>query len=537
MKIQISLSAIQHSVVRPYLKDFDRTRYSKIFNLLGTGLGRDKYRIYVKLGAASINPQRPIHVPHPITKSLSDMGYEVDSYLAGIAVDASGKRRVRIGKLLKDSELKKLYNNDPQRALTKAVNTWVVISRHPYDILGMSFDRGWTSCMNLKDGSNKEILRNDVRYGTLVAYLIKETDKNINSPISRIAIRPYVGLSGEQIMYPGPTYTTESLPFRKTVNEFCKKLNVGKPSGSYYIHDKLYDDNIESVYHIENGEDIMGLDDDSKIEVAKNPNADHEILSKLVDSDAVEIRLSVARNPRTSPKDLSRLANDDIQGVRTSVADNANTPAETLSLMIDDEFRPVLRNVALNRNTPSATLHKLATDPRFDLGINVAYNTSASPDTLDILAEDSYATVREAVAQNTSTRGTTIDRLSRDDAGAVRHLCISNPNLSPKILMELAKSDTEDIRESVADGRNTSQDILEMLAHDESYSVRLSVAHNRRTGAAALDILSYSTEYSLLREVTDNSNVGTSTLERLALSDNFYIRTEASQMLALRKLS
>jgi len=84
----------------------------------------------------------------------------------------------------------------------------VVISRNPYDIAGMSTDRRWTSCMRLPDddpsiypgGAYHQHLINDIELGTLVAYLIEPTDKNIEHPYARIAIKPYQNIKDKSIV-------------------------------------------------------------------------------------------------------------------------------------------------------------------------------------------------------------------------------------------------------------------------------------------------------------------------------------------------
>lgn len=61
------------------------------------------------------------------------------------------KQKVRIGKLLQQygrDDLLKKFKEDPAR---KLVGEYViVISRHPYDIAGISTDRNWTSCLDRK---------------------------------------------------------------------------------------------------------------------------------------------------------------------------------------------------------------------------------------------------------------------------------------------------------------------------------------------------------------------------------------------------
>ena len=156
MKIQISLSSIELSVAKPMIKGWDKNRYEDLFTRFTHS--KNKYRIYLPLGDA--HKHKRIVIPDAIQESLLEHGYIVDDYYAGIAVKKDNlKKKIKIGKLLQTQESKKLYDNDPQRASVKHTKLWVVISRHPYDLLGMSFNRGWTSCMNIEDGINKQFVK------------------------------------------------------------------------------------------------------------------------------------------------------------------------------------------------------------------------------------------------------------------------------------------------------------------------------------------------------------------------------------------
>jgi hypothetical protein len=68
----------------------------------------------------------------------------------------------------------------------------MVISKSPYDIGGMTTDREWESCMNLRGGQNRHFVPIDIERGTIVVYFIRAEDKNIKAPVSRILIKPYI---------------------------------------------------------------------------------------------------------------------------------------------------------------------------------------------------------------------------------------------------------------------------------------------------------------------------------------------------------
>ena len=156
---------------------------------------------------------------------------------------------------------------------SEASDFTVVISKAPEDVAGMSTDRRWTSCMRLpgyiikdKEGNKKvdneggerhDALEYDVKYGTLVAYLIKKDDKQIKDPIARIAIKPFhnieesnkyfVAVKPENLIYSDgslPGKLTEE--FKKIVHNFCDNVNKDK-FGLFVFKNELYDDSGSNV--------------------------------------------------------------------------------------------------------------------------------------------------------------------------------------------------------------------------------------------------------------------------------------------------
>jgi len=117
-----------------------------------------------------------------IDDKLSEFDYKIVDWKAGLAQATNSSRQMRIGKLLQskgESDLLQKFN-ERFRGKVADDNTdkyEVVISRHPYDILGQSYDKEWHSCKNLEDGSNRHYLPTEINEGCLVAYVI---NKKIN---------------------------------------------------------------------------------------------------------------------------------------------------------------------------------------------------------------------------------------------------------------------------------------------------------------------------------------------------------------------
>ena len=179
-----------------------------------------------------------------ITTFLKSEGYKVTDYIKGIATDKYN-REVKIGKVLNKSKsnLLQKFNNDVSRQ-SLSTNQIVVFSKNPYDIGGMSSNRGWTSCMNLYgDNENKHYVNCDIKKGTIIAYLINVNDTNINKPQARILIKSFINVKDKNdIVYwvGNDVYGTAPEYFYRFVNSVFEKFYPHQ--GKYKLSAGVYDD-------------------------------------------------------------------------------------------------------------------------------------------------------------------------------------------------------------------------------------------------------------------------------------------------------
>ena len=199
--------------------------YDKIFE---KSYDRNKTRLLLD---GKINSDgAEINVPKELETFVKSKGYEISNYGKGLV--KKGNTQVRIGKILKDApvDVQKVYMNDKGRSGIKKSGLRVVVSRNPLDVAGMSTDRGWTSCMNLVDGIKKHVLIDDVKVGTLVAYLIDEKDLNIKNPTARVGIKPFMNNESEILfMMEEGCYGTISEGIKKQffeiIDGFLREIN------------------------------------------------------------------------------------------------------------------------------------------------------------------------------------------------------------------------------------------------------------------------------------------------------------------------
>jgi hypothetical protein len=221
---------------------------------------------------------------HPLITEIQDFlnthlkGWRINSrkeYKDGIIynhADTEKKQGRKIGRILnslipKDADAERLLNafkTDPLRN-TKKDNYKVIISRHPYDIAGMSTDRNWSSCMNLgtkgvhytsKDrGMNARYVENDIAEGSIVAYLVPGDDKNSNGkmeirrPVSRILMKPHEHRDNySNVAFSlGTSYGIDNLKFRDFLRNWLVTGLNKDAKGEYMIRDGLYSDSDTGV--------------------------------------------------------------------------------------------------------------------------------------------------------------------------------------------------------------------------------------------------------------------------------------------------
>jgi len=220
---------------------------------------------------------------------LAKAGYSLETaedYIKGVAyakADEDKKQPTRIGKILQKNignsdisnvDVQKLadsFRDDPIRTAKNKNSFKVVISRHPYDIAGMSTDRSWRSCMNLgfdpieyytdnefpdDEGSNSEYVSEDIKAGTIVAYLISSDDVHANGkvairrPLSRILMKPFVSDEDpNNVAYSiGKIYGANSKPFTGFISKWLTKtVNTDTTDKGYIRNVNLYNDQDKPV--------------------------------------------------------------------------------------------------------------------------------------------------------------------------------------------------------------------------------------------------------------------------------------------------
>jgi len=265
MKLELAVAAVSMRTALKYRRNWNRNSpaVKALQSMMPHGPGKKGYRLYVPIG----KPQKhSFTIPPAVRHALKKAGYMATDYLAKKCVkidDKEQKNVYNIGKVIaKDALAKQAFDNDPQLQNSSADLVQMVISCHPYDIIGMSTGRDWDrqSCMRLDDGVvnrgnpgqyNRHVAE-DVAEGTFVVYAIRSNDLNIQKPLCRCLVKPFLSDDGEEdVLYRRESriYGNPVPGFDRTLKQFIARLNEKAKAGAYTLNPKLYDDSGDRHAH------------------------------------------------------------------------------------------------------------------------------------------------------------------------------------------------------------------------------------------------------------------------------------------------
>jgi len=223
--------------------------FEKLSKIPNAKASRNQNRIYIPLKKKENGEKSDIE--NEISQILQQNNYELSDYKKGLVKDKYG-RETKIGKVLtklNKQDLLNKFNTDKKRESSKNVDSYLVFSKHPYDVAGSATDRGWSSCMNIFSGSNKKYIHYDIKEGTIVCYLISSNDLNINKPIARLLIKPFINVRDkDDVLYvpEDKIYGTAPNTFKDQIVKIFEKFQNEK-LGSFKLVDTLYCDSKSEV--------------------------------------------------------------------------------------------------------------------------------------------------------------------------------------------------------------------------------------------------------------------------------------------------
>jgi len=138
----------------------------------------------------------------------------------------------------------------------QAKDEMIVLSRNAYDLARMSTQREWTSCMSMTGGNYDDYVPQDIKQGTLVAYVVdgpgknpEAVDWNIAHPSTRCLFKPSYDNQGKVVYQRDSLFGARNNPFKHAANflnrEWFSRAGV---VGKEYRLSELYNEGISRSF-------------------------------------------------------------------------------------------------------------------------------------------------------------------------------------------------------------------------------------------------------------------------------------------------
>lgn len=170
---------------------------------------RNGHRIYLPLKDVAINPK---DISPSFDRALAELtgklGYSDPNILAGTIKEPKHGRAVKFSNAFRDLSDRALaqralaeYGASPVR-YSASLEGMLVFTAHPYDKLGGSTNRDWTSCTDLKStGPNWETLHKLMDGSNIMVYYTDVGDKNLNAPKGRSVLSVFEDENAERLLW------------------------------------------------------------------------------------------------------------------------------------------------------------------------------------------------------------------------------------------------------------------------------------------------------------------------------------------------
>jgi len=420
------------------------------------------------------------------------LGHEIhpDDYKAGVTDDKYGRKTKIGGMLTKSKADPKLINgfaNDNTRQGKKQTGLSVRITRSPEGVAGQtSHNQSWEnqSCKNFNTGINRHYLKDEVKHGTVVAYLHNHKGEEI----ARATLQPHINDEGHTAYAVDSHYGIDHAGFKQHAEDLAKRLSGEHKGGSlvYTKHPKVYSDNEkETILHpnATSGNIHDALDNEQeevRKAAASHPNANKIHINRALNDDDYEVRQAAASNKNATSEHLDKALNDKSGIVRIAAASNKNATKEHLDKASDDQKHAAVRETAASHpNATSEHLNKALNDEDAHVRKAAASHPNATKEHLDKALNDEYEGVRKAAASHPNATSEHLDKALNDKSDRVRHEAALNKNATSKHLDKALNDETEYVRMAAASHQNASKENLDKAITDGDKNVRVIAVNNK----------------------------------------------------------
>lgn len=478
-----------------------------------------------------------------------------EDYKRGLVKDQHG-RDAKIGRMVKDENLRIQFDKDPSRKLDKSGQTSLKTTTvRGTEVAGQTNPKpnaehpkghAWEdiSCKNIKDGINKHYLHGEIRHGTVVHFV---HDHN-GQEIYRATLQPHHNSKGDVAYSVDAEYGIKHPDFTKDAHRVSEDLSGPYNPGMFSKHSEVYDDNRKMVMlhpaahnHVD---DILSRGDHYENQlILKHPKLSAEHISKILDRPDFREHQTLLSHPNINSDHLHKAVVSGRLGPY-SMNDVINHPkvrAETVDILADQakqksdsgmyrqEYRNAYHN-ALAKKTSTEYTNKAYLHGDSEEQSHAVRNPNIDSKILDNAVKDDDLV--HHVAENPKLNHQQIHTILNHPVGWIRKTVYKHPNLKPEHIQRVL--DKEDNRhhltQIIKHPRATPANIDRALADDMHDETKEAAAMHPNASAANLHkALRPGNEYQTRNNALSNPNIRSEHLEGLASDPEYWIRSRAME--------
>lgn len=487
-----------------------------------------------------------------------------NEYVKGVTKDQHG-RDVRLGRLIRDDNLRNQFANDNARAGSKRTSGHYMTIVRGTEVAGQTNSQpnaqhpkghswGEQSCKNVDTGVNRSYLKHEIMHGTVVVRAHDHTGQEIY----RATLQPHHNPYNDKTAYNlDSEYGLKHPAFTAHAHDVARRLSgeyeLSHPEAAVFVkHEDVYNDNGErQMLHpgLKNA-DLHSIVDSNPsaatmILAAKHHNVDDKLLDKAMEYPSARVHAAAASNPRASAQHLHKALDSANFSVQLAAAQNPNIRPEHvdkilksgadsellghiakhpsmqrhhIDQIIDSKNQSNIYSIMNSRHINAEHLDKILKIGSQSLKKQVAKHRRATPEHLDKLLDDANDLgVMEAAAGNrNASEATLMKALSKHGLPTVQQAAVTNENASDSFLHHVLDhpSIASDVRVAAADNQSAGSSVLHRALVDHDPRVRMSAAENPNATEEHLHKAMGDEDYRVRRSVVRNPNITKEILQK-----------------------
>lgn len=485
-----------------------------------------------------------------------------NEYVKGVIKDQHG-RDVRLGRLIRDDNLRNQFANDNARAGSKRTSGHYMTIVRGTEVAGQTNSQpnaqhpkghswGDQSCKNVDSGVNRSYLKHEIMHGTVVVRAHDHTGQEIY----RATLQPHHNHEGQTAYGLDSEYGLKHPAFTAHAHDVARRLSgehtLSHPEAAVFVkHEDVYNDSgqRQMLHPGLKNTDLHAIVDSNPsvatmILAAKHHNVDDKLLDKAMEYPSARVHAAAASNPRASSRHLHKALDSDNFIAQLAAAKNPNIRPEHVDKIIKNGDSELLEHIAKHpsmqrhhidqiidsknqsniysimnsRHINAEHLDKILKIGSQALKKQVAKHRRATPEHLDKLLDDANDLgVMEAAAGNrNASEATLMKALSKHGLPTVQHAAVTNQNASDSFLHHVLDHPNmeSDIRLDAASNQSAGSSVLHRALVDHDPRVRMVAAEHPNATEEHLHKAMSDEDHRVRRSAVRNPNITKEILQK-----------------------